>query len=126
MSLRISSALGLLVALAACGAESSPPPPGTPDSADQPGSAVDCAIGGVADLSPVCTLELIAGTQEIVIHHPDGGFRRFTRDPATGDLAPFDGAEPLVPQAGEGGATRFAVGPDRYSIPAELLAPARE
>lgn len=125
MSLRISSALGLLVAVAACGAESASSP--TEQSrADEPGSTLDCAIGGVADLSPVCTLEQVAGTGEIVIHHPDGGFRRLTRDPKTGDLAPLDGAEPLVPQAGAEGVLGFAVGSDRYSIPANLLNPAPE
>lgn len=114
MSLRISSPLALALLLAACGAESPPPP----------GDTVDCAIGAGADLSAVCTLEKVAGTPDIVIHHPDGGFRRFTRDPAAGGLVPLDGAEPLVPQTGENGALQFAVGEDRYSIPPEMLVPA--
>jgi hypothetical protein len=106
MFLRISSALGLLAALAACGAASPPPK----------GEKVDCAIGDAADLAPVCTLER-AG-DGIVVHHPDGSFRRFTRDAASGGLIPRDGAEALVP-AGDG----FAIGPDRYRIPASLIAP---
>jgi len=112
MCLRISSA-ALLVALTACGAQSPPPP----------GDIVDCAIGAGAELSPVCTLELVAGTQEIVIHHPDGGFRRLSRDLATGSLAPLDGAEPLVPEPVESGALQFVIGADRYSIPPDLLEP---
>ncbi len=113
MSLRISSALGLLIAVAACGGgETSPPPPG---------DTVDCAIGAGAQLSPVCTLEVVAGTNELVIHHPDGGFRRLLRDAETGELAPRDGADPLVIVQGSG--LQFAVGEDRYSIPPELLAP---
>jgi hypothetical protein len=115
MFLRISSALGLLVAVAGCGAEGAPPPPG---------DTVDCAIGAGAELSPVCTLELVAGTQEIVIHHPDGGFRRLLRDAETGALSPMDGAEPLVPE--DGSALAFSVGADRYSIPPELLAAAQQ
>ncbi|WP_296716326.1 hypothetical protein [Erythrobacter sp.] len=111
MSLRISSALVFLPLLAAC-AEESPPPPGV---------TVECAIGAGADLSPVCTLELVAGSPDMVIHHPDGGFRRFARDAATGALAPLDGAEPLVPLAGEGGAVQFSVGEDRYHISPEML-----
>jgi hypothetical protein len=114
MSLRISSPLALLL-LAGCGAAESPPPPG---------DKVDCAIGAGADLSPVCTLEQVAGTPDIVIHHPDGGFRRLTRDPATGGLVPLDGAEPLVPAHGAGGKLSFTVGADRYSIAPELLTPA--
>lgn len=113
MFTRISSLLAL-IALAACGAQSPPPP----------GDTVDCAIGAGADFSPDCTLEQITGTPQIVIHHPDGGFRRFARDPATGALASRDGAEALVPQAGEGGAVQFAVGGDRYRFPPEILSPA--
>jgi hypothetical protein len=112
MFLRISSPFAALALLAGCGAESPPPP----------GDTVDCAIGDAADLASVCTLEKVAGSAEFVIHHPDGGFRRFTRDPATGAIAPLDGAAPLVLQAGEGGALTFAVEEDRYSIPPELLA----
>lgn len=116
MSLRIFSPLPLVL-LAACGGAESPPPVG---------ETVDCAIGAASDLGSDCTLERVAGTQEIVIHHPDGGFRRFVTDAATGGLAPMDGADSLVPQTGEGGAVQFAVGEDRYSIPADLLAPAAQ
>lgn len=114
MFLRISSALGLLIALAGCGVSETSPPP--------PGALVDCAIGAGAELSPVCTLEEVAGTNEIVIHHPDGGFRRLIRDAETGDLSPLDGADPLVIE--QGGGLQFALGADRYSIPPELIAPA--
>jgi hypothetical protein len=116
MSLRIFSALGLLIAVAACEDSAISPPP--------PGDTVDCAIGAGAELSPVCTLEQVAGTNEIVIHHPDGGFKRLIRDTATGDLAPLDGADPLVIEQGSG--VQFAVGADRYSIPPELLTPAAQ
>jgi hypothetical protein len=113
MCLRISSPLASLALLAACGSESPPPP----------GDAVECAIGAGADFSPVCTLERVAGTDEIVLHLPGGGFRRLVRDAATGTLAPRDGAEPLEPEAGEGEAVQFAIGADRYRIPQALLEP---
>jgi hypothetical protein len=116
MSLRISSAPAQVgafaAALAGCAAESPPPP----------GDTIDCAIGGEAELAAACTLETIAGSTDFVIHHPDGGFRRFTRDPATGAVVPVDGSAPLVSQSGEGGALQFAVEADRYRIPRELLA----
>jgi hypothetical protein len=112
MSLRISSSFVAPALLAGCGAESPPPQ----------GDTVECAIGGEADLVSVCTLEKVAGSADFVIHDPDGGFRRFTRDPATGAIAPVDGAAPLVLQAGEGDAFTFAVEADRYRIPPELLA----
>jgi hypothetical protein len=116
MSLRISSALALAAALAACGAESPPPP----------GDRIDCAIGDVTELAADCTLEAIADSTDFVIHHPDGGFRRFTHNPDTGVIAPVDGAAPLISQGGVGGALNFAVEADRYRIPPELLAAAPE
>ncbi len=112
MCLRISSALAALAVLAGCGAAESPPPPG---------DEVECGIGAGAALSPVCTLELVGN--DVILHHPDGGFRRLTRDPATGMLAPRDGAEVLVPEEGEAGAEAFAIGADRYLIPRTLLDP---
>jgi hypothetical protein len=111
MCLRISSALASLTVLAACGSESPPPP----------GDSIDCAIGAGAEFSAVCTLEQVAGTAQIVLHHPDGGFRRLTRDGATGALAPLDGADPLVSEADDPQAMQFALGADRYRIPRALL-----
>ncbi len=96
------------MALAACGPESPPPP----------GETFDCAIGADAEFAAVCTLE--RAEDAFVLHHPDGGFRRLNRDPATGTLTPRDGAEVLVP-AGDS----FTIGADRYRIPPALLAPPR-
>jgi hypothetical protein len=113
MSLRIFSPLGALALLAGCGAPESPPPPG---------NEIECAIGAGAAFSTVCTLELVAGSDTVVLHHPDGGFRRLKRDTAAGTLSPFDGAEPLVMEQAEG-AVQFAIGTDRYRIPSAMLAP---
>lgn len=111
MSLRISSgALGLVV-LAGCGGASPAPA----------GDTIACAIGTGAQFAEVCTLERVAGTQQVIIHHPDGGFRRLSYDPVTGTLAPVDGAEPVVVEEGQG-AVQFAVGADRYRIPREPVA----
>ena len=112
MCLRTSSALAALALLAGCGGAQSPP---------APGDDIECAIGIEAEFASVCKLERVAGAQEIVIHHPDGGFRRLSFDPATGALAPLDGADPLVLEQGEG-VIQFAIGSDRYRIPREPLA----
>ncbi|WP_017664659.1 hypothetical protein [Porphyrobacter sp. AAP82] len=85
------------------------------------GNTIACAIGTAADFAAVCTLERVAGGQQIVIHHPDGGFRRLSLDPATGTLAALDGAEPVVIEQGQG-VLQVAVGPDRYRIPREPAA----
>lgn len=110
MFLRIFSPFALLM-LAACGTESPLPL----------GDTVDCAIGAGVDFSSVCTLEQVAGMSDIVIHHPDGGFRRFRRDFATGGVFALDGAEPLVMQPSNSGSLQFSVGADRYNIPPKLL-----
>lgn len=111
MSSRIYSGLVALAALAACGAESAAPE----------GETIACAIGTGTDFAEACTLERRAGSAEIVIHHPDGGFRRLNYDPATGTIAPLDGAEQLVLEQGEG-VLQFAIGADRYRIPREPAA----
>lgn len=110
MSLRISSAALAFAVLAACSAQ----------SPVAEGETVDCAIGGAADFGADCTLERVSGAEEIVIHHPDGGFRRFRIDPATGAVAALDGAEPLVIAQADAGTVQFAVGPDRYRLAANL------
>lgn len=108
MSLRISSAALALMLIAGCGAESPPPQ----------GETIACAIGEGADFTEVCTLERVAGSQQVIIHHPDGGFRRLMIDPANGALAPLDGSDPLVLEQGEG-VSQFAIGTDRYRLPRE-------
>lgn len=127
MCLRISSAYVLIPAalLAACGSDSeAPPSPAASASASPSGAVMTCAIGAGASLSPGCFIERVAGTGEIILYHPDGGFRRVTRDPATGALATRDGAEPLVLEAGGVGAVQFTIAGDRYRIPLALLDPA--
>ncbi|MCZ8369348.1 MAG: hypothetical protein O9293_05170 [Porphyrobacter sp.] len=108
MSLRISSALVGLGLLAGCGGTSPPPE----------GETIECAIGEGAAFASACTLERVAWTQEIILHHPDGGFRRLAFDPASGALAPLDGADPVIIEPGEG-PLQFAIGADRYRIPRE-------
>lgn len=108
MYLRISSAALALGLLAGCG-DASPAPEG---------EKIECAIGLGAAFDKVCTLERVAGRNEIVLHHPDGGFRRLTTDPASGAPVPVDGAEPAVIEEAEG-AFQIAVGPDRYRITRE-------
>ena len=115
MSLRISSLAIIICALTACGSSASPAPKG---------AAADCAIGPGSEFSNVCTVERVS-TQSFVIHHPDGGFRRFrlTNDPSE-PVAAADGALTLVYESTDGAAEmlEFGVGADRYRIGAELIA----
>jgi hypothetical protein len=111
--MRISSAALALGLVAGCSAQSPAPA----------GDTIACAIGAGAEFAEACTLERVAGTPQIIIHHPDGGFRRLSYDPATGTLAPLDGAEPVVLEEGHG-VLQFAVGADRYRLPREPAAAA--
>ncbi|WP_066533071.1 hypothetical protein [Erythrobacter sp. CCH5-A1] len=108
MSSRISSASLALGLLAGCGGTSPEPP----------GDEIECAIGAGAQFAFVCTIERVAGAQEIILHHPDGGFRRMTFDPSSGALAPLDGSDPVVLEPALG-VVQFAVGQDRYRISRE-------
>lgn len=45
-----------------------------------------------------------------------------TYDPASGSIAPLDGAEPLMIEEQGQGAVQFAIGADRYRIPREASA----
>ncbi len=125
MCLRTSSALILLAAaagLAGCGSDGgSSPSPNASASASPAGAVMTCAIGAGAALSPGCFIEKIAGTGEIILYHPDGGFRRLIRNPADGALSTRDGAEPLLMEASAQDVVQFTIGPDRYRIPLALL-----
>ena len=124
MCLRISSAVVLLAAsvLAGCGSDGgSAPSPNASTSASPSGTAMTCAIGAGASLSPGCFIEKVASSNEIILYHPDGGFRRLTRDPANGALATRDGAEPLVLETSPQDVVQFTIGTDRYRIPLALL-----
>ena len=113
MSLRIFSALTLLTALTACGGNVSEAPEG---------EKVACAIGPGAEFSDVCTLELVAA-DEFVIHHPNGGFRRFVYAD-TGIVAASDGVDAIANEVidGEAGMWEFKVGSDRYRLDRRLRA----
>jgi hypothetical protein len=106
MFLRTSSALCAVALLAACGSESPPPP----------GDDIACAIGAGAEFSPVCKLEKLGPTGEFVIHHPDGGFRRFLM--VDGEINASDGAgEVEVVADASQDHVEIAVEGDRYRVP---------
>lgn len=104
--MRISSALLALAVVAACSEESPEPQ----------GEAIDCALAGAADFERVCTYEHLVADQQVVIWHPDGGFRRFDLLPGGAGVASSDGAEQVI-QGIMGGKLEVTVGDDRYRLP---------
>jgi hypothetical protein len=109
---RISSALIAIALLGACDSNATPPPEG---------ETLDCAIGQGADFAEDCTLEWLGAEWErdFLIHHPDGGFRRFSlNEDATGVIVQ-DGAEEVeMLDPAPDGSWQFSVSGDRYRIPA--------
>lgn len=112
MSLRISS-LGLFcLAVCACSANETPEPEG---------EEIECAIGPGSEFAGVCTLEVISDV-EFIIHHPDGGFRRFVWAD-NGVLAVADGAEPVQYERVTEASREFGLEVDRYRLPTDLMLP---
>lgn len=111
MFLRIFSSVLAIGFLTACEATQSPEPEG---------DTLDCAIGAGAEFDTVCTLEWVgeAWGQEFLIHHPDGGFRRFSLNEDANGLSLQDGAEEIeMVEPSPEGFWQFSVGGDRYLMP---------
>lgn len=107
----VASALALF--FAGCSAASEPPPVAAGEE------HIDCAVGGSAQLKPVCSVERAEadGRLTLVVRHPDGAFRRFDVMTDGSGLAVTDGAEQAVTRL-DGGRLDVTVGADRYLFPA--------
>lgn len=107
MSSRISSLAPLLI-LAACSAKSGQQAP--------TGEAIPCALAGAKTFTASCTLE--RGTQDgkamVVVHHPDGGFRRLVA--SEGGYVTADGSDQVAIER-NGKDTEVTVGDDHYLFP---------
>jgi len=86
---------------------------------------MDCAIGGSAELKPVCTVYEVKAMDEdafLVMWHPDGGFRRVRYRDADQTIEVLDGAELATSVTrGEDGSMEFAIDGDRYRLPADMV-----
>ncbi|MYL98207.1 hypothetical protein GR702_10550 [Novosphingobium sp. FGD1] len=114
----VSAPLGAFTAvtallLAACSSNSEPPPVAAGKE------HIACAVGGAAELKPVCSVERAeaGGRLTLVVHHPDGAFRRFDVTTDGSGLAVSDGAEKAQTRLVDG-KLDVTVGPDRYLFPA--------
>jgi hypothetical protein len=110
--------LGLVALLAACsGGEAAPAPEG---------DTVDCAVAGAVELADLCILERVRaeGATSLVIHHPDGAFRRFIVLPGESGLIAADGADNAT-VIEQDGAFAVTVGQDRYVVPLAMISDAQ-
>lgn len=114
MSLRISSAIGILLAASACSQGEE-----VQAQAEEGADAIECAIGPGSDFGPDCLVERTSegDAQVLVVRHANGGFRRFEVLPQGAGLAAYDGAD-AVTQTLEGDLLVIEIGGDRYRFPA--------
>ena len=122
MTMRISEPAfaGVLlgvVGLAGCHARSADPVAASGDD-----GRIACKPVGAADFAPVCAVERTAAADGLilVLHHPDGAFRRLlvTKD-GRGVIA-ADGAERAVVTVAGDHQIEVALGGDRYRLPATV------
>ena len=109
--------------LAGCAALSACSQQGGPAGENaQAATMIPCALGGASSLTEACAVERVAAGDEVqlIVRHPDGGFRRFTLSDDGASLSSADGAEPARVQTSN---TTFdiAVEQDRYRIPANIV-----
>lgn len=86
------------------------------------GEAVACAVAGAPDFAEDCLVEREHenGADVLVLHHPDGSFRRLAVLPSGGLIA-ADGADQAV-VIEEQGMFAVTMGQDRYRIPQASVA----
>jgi hypothetical protein len=128
MYLRISSVIGLALAVAACGdakvddAKSLAEAEAMAQNKAANSGAIDCAVSGFKTFSRTCTVEReLSGTDLILtIRHDDGGFRRFKVMKDGRGLIAADGAEPAVLTTIGANLIEVAVAGDKYRLPATV------
>ena len=113
MFTRTSSALALILALAAC----SRAPAET-----LVGEAIGCALAGATTFKPDCTAERSSagGKQFIVLHNPDGGFHRLEVVADGRGVIAADGAHEIA-SALAGNSLEVAIDGDRYRLSAARM-----
>ncbi|WP_232280910.1 hypothetical protein [Novosphingobium nitrogenifigens] len=79
---------------------------------------IDCALAGASAFTPVCRVEQ-AGLV-LVVHHPDGGFRRLHKVADGRGVISADGVEEALVAWANDGRLMVTVGPDRYLFPAKV------
>jgi hypothetical protein len=100
-----NAAPALALLLAGCGSAGSAPQALVRDA------SIACALDGAKQWREDCTAEQVHGG--LVIHHPDGGFRRLVLTPGGYEAA--DGAQ-AVQASISGGMVEITLGADRYRI----------
>lgn len=104
--------LSVAGALAGCSSSDAPPAVAAGDE------KIACAVAGASELKPVCAVERSEtdGVMTLIVHHPNGGFRRFDVQSDGSGLKVSDGADAAVTRLADG-MLDVNVGPDSYRFP---------
>ncbi len=116
---RLAVALTTFAVLAGCSGN----PPSEPESltgGDE--SRIACALGDETEFTEQCDAERVQNgdKRELVLRHPDGGFRRFEIVSDGRGLVAADGSEEAVVMPLSDGRIQLSVGSDRYQLPATV------
>lgn len=112
----------LIAATALLGACSGSPPADPESLTGGDESRILCALGDAAEFSAQCDAERVQNgdRRELVMRHPDGGFRRFEIVSDGRGLVAADGSEEAVVTPLSDGRIQLSVGQDRYQLPATV------
>lgn len=85
-------------------------------------AAVPCALAGATSFQGICTVERsVSGDGlALVMHHPDGGFRRLLVTTDGRGVVTADGADQATVTVVDPSTIEVAVGRDRYRLPATV------
>jgi hypothetical protein len=130
--MRISRTAAMLLALtglSGCGEPAAPADEAAANAASAVGQDADpdrvaCARGAGA-LARDCTVDRVQGADglSLVVHFPDGGFRRLKVVTDGRGVVAADGAEPARVAMDGAGAILVSVGADRIRLPAHARPP---
>jgi hypothetical protein len=118
MTRRLPALLAPALLLAAC--QKPPPDPVVEAAARAP--TVSCALAGAAAFGTGCTIEKIVSPDglALIVHHPDGGFRRLTVTTDGRGVITADGSETATVTIVDPDTIEVAVDKDRYRLPATV------
>lgn len=86
------------------------------------GAQVPCALQGAASFKGECSVDRIDARDglTLLVHHPDGGFRRLLVTTDGRGVVTADGSEQAIVTVIDPGMIEVTVGEDRYRLPATV------
>ena len=104
-----------MLGLAACSPDVDQP------QAEEGADMIECALGEGSEFGPDCLVERaeVEGERQLIVRHPDGGFRRFAQLEDGRGLVELDGADEMEREL-QGDTLVISVGSDRYRFVANV------